>query len=74
MLSNYVQHIFPEGEKIFKGVSPPCAPLVTDLFRTGVIKLSLAIYPFSISIDEHVLLGLPDGRYFAGLAGILLLI
>jgi len=23
-------------------------------FRTGVPKLSLAMYPFSISIDEHV--------------------
>jgi len=23
-------------------------------FRTGVIKLSLAMYPFSISTDEHV--------------------
>jgi len=25
-----------------------------DLHRTGVPKLSLSIYPFSISIDEHV--------------------
>jgi len=39
------------------GLSPPKLPRGDGTgfrFRTGVIKPSLAIYPFSISIDEHV--------------------
>jgi len=33
---------------LFRELSPPTG------FRTGVIKLSLAMYSFSNSIDEHV--------------------
>jgi len=39
------------------GLSPaklPCGDGIGFRFRIGVIKLSLAMYPFSISIDEHV--------------------
>jgi len=39
------------------GTKPTKAPPGDDTgfrFRTGVIKLSLAMYHFSISIDEHV--------------------
>jgi len=42
---------------LFGGLSPPKLPRDDGTgfwFRTGVIKLSLAMYPFSISIDEHV--------------------
>ena len=40
---------------LFGGLSPPKLPRGDGTgFRTGVIKLSLAMYPFSISIDEHV--------------------
>jgi len=42
---------------LFVGLSPPKLPRGDGTgfrFRTGVIKLSLAMYPFSISIDEHV--------------------
>jgi len=35
-----------------------------DLYRTGVPKLSLSMYPFSISIDEHVPLKIGAGRIF----------
>jgi len=41
----------------FGGPSPPKFPRGDGTgfrFRTGVIKLSLAMYPFSILIDEHV--------------------
>jgi len=33
--------------------------------RTGVPKLPLAIYPFSISVDEHVPLNMGAGRIFS---------
>jgi len=33
-------------------------------YRTGVPKLSLSMYPFSISIDEHVPLNMSTGRIF----------
>jgi len=37
---------------LFGGLSPPKLPRGDgSRFRTGVIKLSLAMYPFSISID-----------------------
>ena len=39
------------------GLSPaklPCGDGTGFRLRIGVIKLSLAMYPFSISIDEHV--------------------
>ena len=42
---------------LFGGLSPPKLPRGDETgfrFRTGVIKLSLAMYPFSISVDEHV--------------------
>ena len=42
---------------MFGGLSPPKLPRGDGTgfrFRTGVIKLSLAMYPFSISIDEQV--------------------
>jgi len=32
--------------------------------KTGVPKLCLAMYPFSISIDEHVPLNMGTGRTF----------
>jgi len=35
---NYVQHIFPDGRKIFLGVKPP---LFTGLFATDVLQLVL---------------------------------
>jgi len=42
---------------LFGGLSPPKLPRGDGTgfrFRTGVIKLSLAMYPSRISIDEHV--------------------
>ena len=42
---------------LFGGLSPPKLPRGDGTgfrFRTGVIKLPLAMYPFSISIDGHV--------------------
>jgi len=44
---------------LFGGLSPPMLPRGDGAgfsFRTGVMKLSLAMYPFIISIDDHVLL------------------
>jgi len=35
------------------------------LFTPGVPELSLAMYPFSISIDEHVPLDMSAGRIFS---------
>ena len=43
---------------LFGKLSPPKVPRGDETgfrFGAGVIKLSLAMYPFSISIDEHVL-------------------
>ena len=37
---------------------------VLPLLKTGVPKLSLAVYPFSISVDEHVPLKMGAGRIF----------
>jgi len=34
-------------------------------FSTGVPKLPLAMYPFSISVDEHVPLNMGAGRIFS---------
>jgi len=34
--------------------------------RTGFPKLSLSLYPFSISIDEHVPLNISAGIFFPG--------
>jgi len=40
---------------LLRGISPPKLPRGNETrFRSGVIKLSLAMHPFSISIDEHV--------------------
>jgi len=40
---------------LFEGLSPPKLARGDGTgFRTGVIKLSLAMYPCSISIDEHL--------------------
>ena len=42
---------------MFRGLSPPKLPRGDKTgfrFRTGVIKLSLAMWPISISIDQHV--------------------
>jgi len=42
---------------LFGGLSPPKLPCNDGTgfrFRTGVLKFSLAMYSFSISIDEHV--------------------
>jgi len=42
---------------LFGGLSPSKLPRADGTgfrFRTGVIKLSVAMYPFSISIHEHV--------------------
>jgi len=42
---------------LFGGLSPPKLDRGDGTgfwFGTGVIKLPLAMYPFSISIDEHV--------------------
>jgi len=42
---------------LFGGLSPRKLPQVNGIwfrFGTGAIKLSLAMYPFSISIGEHV--------------------
>jgi len=39
---------------LFGGLSPPKLRQDGTGFRTGVIKLSLTMYPFSISINEHV--------------------
>jgi len=42
---------------LFGGLSPPKLTRGDGTgfrFRTGVIKLFLAMYPFSISIDEHL--------------------
>jgi len=42
---------------LFEGAKPtkaPCGDWTGFRFRTGVTKTSLAMYPSSISIDEHV--------------------
>ena len=49
--------IWEELGALFGGLIPPKLPGGDGTecrFRTGVIKLSLAMYPFSIPIDEHV--------------------
>jgi len=53
-----VFHVSSWGVGILFGeLSPPKLPRGDRTgfrFRTGVIKLSLTMYPFSISIDGHV--------------------